>query len=204
VSSPGRPLESEEEAAAAGALPRWLAALFVVIPAIAIAYALFLPNGPNCGDAGSLAIDPVTGIAVNCDGSAFGSDEVDLFSLGADTYAGVGCTACHGANGGGVATFPAFTNGALLATFPQDSCSAQIEWISLGSLGWPDSTYGANDTPVGGSGAVMPSFVDVLSPEEIAAVAIYERVAFGGQDLDAALADCGASSADGGATASGE
>ena len=90
VSSPGRVLESEEAAAAAGALPRWWAAFFVVIPAIAIAYALFLPNGPNCGDAGSLAIDPVTGLAVNCDGSAFGSDEVDLFSLGAETYTGVG------------------------------------------------------------------------------------------------------------------
>ena len=186
------PLESMEEAAAAGALPRWLAALFVFVPAFAIAYALFLPNGPSCGDAGSLAVDPVTGLAVNCDGSAFGSEVVDLFSLGADTYTGAGCTACHGPNGGGVATFPALTGGALLSSFPPDSCSVQIEWISLGTVGWPDSTYGADAKPVGGSGAVMPGFAASLSAEELAAVAVYERVAFGGQDLAAAEIDCGA------------
>ncbi len=184
------PLESEQEAVAAGALPRWLAALFVFVPAFAIAYALFLPNGPNCGDAGSLAVDPVTGLAVNCDGSAFGSGTVDLFALGAEVYDGIGCTACHGPAGGGVASFPAFTGGALLTTFPQDSCSAQIEWIGLGTLDWPDSTYGANAKPVGGSGAVMPGFAGVLSSQEIAAVALYERVAFGGQDLEAAITDC--------------
>ena len=62
---------------AGGALPRWLAALFVLIPAFAIGYALFLPNGPNCGDAGSLAIDPVTGLAVNCDGSELPADTAE-------------------------------------------------------------------------------------------------------------------------------
>jgi len=198
------PFEPEEEAAAAGAVPRWLAALFVFVPIFAIAYALFLPNGPNCGDAGSLAVDPVTGLAVNCDGSDFGSDFVDLFSLGAEIYEGVGCAACHGPNGGGIATFPAFTGGALLTTFPQDSCSAQIEWISLGTASWPDPTYGANDKLVGGSGAIMPSFAATLSPQEMAAVALYERVAFGGQDLELALVDCGGAPAQVDAAASGE
>jgi mono/diheme cytochrome c family protein len=188
---PPDPFESEEEAMAGGALPRWLAALFVLVPVFAIGYALFLPNGPNCGDAGSLAIDPVTGLAVNCDGSEFGVEFVDLFSLGAEIYRGAGCTACHGPNGGGIATFPAFTEGALLSTFPQDSCSTQVEWIALGTTGWPESTYGANEKPVGGSGAVMPGFESSLSSEEMAAVALYERVAFGGQELDAALLDCG-------------
>jgi len=196
--------EPEEEAAAAGAVPRWLAALFVFVPIFAIAYALFLPNGPNCGDAGSLAVDPVTGLAVNCDGSDFGSDFVDVFSLGTEIYEGVGCAACHGPNGGGIATFPAFTGGALLTTFPQDSCSAQIEWISLGTASWPDLTYGANDKPVGGSGAIMPSFAATLSPQEMAAVALYERVAFGGQDLELALVDCGGAPAQVDAAASGE
>ena len=188
------PFESEEEAMAGGALPRWLAALFVLIPAFAIGYALFLPNGPNCGDAGSLAIDPVTGLAVNCDGSEFGSEFLDLFALGAEVYDSAGCTACHGPNGGGIATFPAFTDGALLATFPQDSCSAQVEWIALGTTGWPESTYGANEKPVGGSGAVMPGFGSSLSSQEMAAVALYERVAFGGQELEDALVDCGGES----------
>ena len=188
------PFESKEEAMAGGALPRWLAALFVLIPAFAIGYALFLPNGPNCGDAGSLAIDPVTGLAVNCDGSEFGSEFLDLFALGAEVYDSAGCTACHGPNGGGIATFPAFTDGALLATFPQDSCSAQVEWIALGTTGWPESTYGANEKPVGGSGAVMPGFGSSLSSQEMAAVALYERVAFGGQELEDALLDCGGES----------
>jgi len=191
-------LESEAAAAAAGALPRWMAALFVVIPAFALAYALFLPNGPNCGDAASLAVDPVTGLAVNCDGSEFGSELVDLFTLGSETYAGAGCVACHGPTGGGVATFPAFTGGGLLATFPEGSCSDQLEWISLATAGWPEATYGATAKPVGGSGA-MPGFAAALSAQEIAAVAIYERVSFGGQDLDAALADCGGSPTDGAA-----
>ncbi len=188
--------ESEEEATAGGAIPRWLVALFVLVPVFAIGYALFLPNGPNCGDAGSLAIDPVIGLAVNCDGSEFGSELLDLFSLGAEIYNGAGCTACHGPNGGGNATFPAFIDGALLATFPQDSCSAQVEWIGLGTTGWPESTYGANEKPVGGSGAVMPGFGSSLSSQEIAAVALYERVAFGGQGLDEALVDCGGETTD--------
>ncbi len=187
-----------------GAFPRWLAALFVFVPMFAIAYALFLPNGPNCGDAGSLEVDPVSGLAVNCDGSEFGSGIVDFFALGAEVYDGIGCTACHGPNGGGVATFPAFTGGALLATFPEDSCAEQIDWISLGTAEWPDPTYGANAKPVGGSGAVMPGFGASLSTEEIAAVALYERVAFGGQDLDAALVDCGGSPVEGDTAASGE
>ena len=191
-------LESEAAAEAAGALPRWMAALFVVIPAFALAYALFLPNGPNCGDAASLAVDPVTGLAVNCDGSAFGSELVDLFTLGSETYQGAGCVACHGPSGGGVATFPAFTGGGLLSTFPEGSCSIQLEWIALATGGWPAATYGATAKPVGGAGT-MPGFAAALSAQEIAAVAIYERVAFGGQDLDAALADCGGSPADGAA-----
>ncbi len=202
-SEPPDPFESEEEARAGGALPRWLAALFVLVPVFAIGYALFLPNGPNCGDAGSLAIDPVTGLAVNCDGSEFGAEFVDLFSLGAEIYDGAGCTACHGPNGGGIATFPAFTEGALLSTFPQDSCSTQVEWIALGTTGWPESTYGANEKPVGGSGAVMPGFESSLSSEEMAAVALYERVAFGGQQLEDALLDCGGES-EAGAAALGE
>ena len=99
--------------------------------------------------------------------------------------------ACHGPGGGGVANFPAFTGGALLSTFPEGQCAAQIEWIALGTAGWPDPTYGATEKPVGGSGAVMPGFAGSLSEQEIAAVALYERVAFGGQELAAALVDCG-------------
>ena len=37
----------------------------------------------------------------------------------------------------------------------------------------------------------MPGYEGSLTPEEIAAVSLYERVAFGGQPLDEAQIDCG-------------
>ena len=182
----------------AGAIPRWLAALFVAVPLFALAYLAFLPNGPSCGDAGRLAVDPVSGEMVNCDGSAIGGEvEVDFYALGEVVYTTKGaCFACHGPGGAGAGTFPAFTGGALLTTFPEGSCATQQEWIGLGTAGWPEATYGATNKPVGGSGAVMPSFAVSLTAEEIHAVAVFERVAFGGQDLEAAKTDCGGNAAE--------
>lgn len=173
-----------------GAIPRWLASLFVIVPIFALAYIAFLPNGPNCGDAGRLAIDPVSGEVVNCDGSAFGSEDVDFFALGQQIYDSIGCAACHGSGGAGQGSFPAFTGGALLATFPEGACLDQVEWVRLGTAGWPDPTYGAPGKPVGGSGAVMPGFGFALDATELAAVSLYERVAFGGEALATAQADC--------------
>jgi hypothetical protein len=37
----------------------------------------------------------------------------------------------------------------------------------------------------------MPSYQDVLTPEQIASVVLYERVQFGGESLEVAEADCG-------------
>jgi mono/diheme cytochrome c family protein len=129
----------------------------------------------------------VSGEAVNCDGSAYGTVVVDFFADGAAIY--TQCAACHAADGSGGAG-PAFSGGALLSTFPAGSCLDQTEWISLGTAGWPDATYGATDKPVGGFGA-MPGFAASLTEEQIAEVALYERVQFGGQDLAEAEADCG-------------
>jgi len=170
-------------------IPRWLAAVFVIVPAFAVMYALFLPNGPSCGDAGRLAVDPVTGVAVNCDGSEYGVEVVDFFAVGQEVYAQ--CSSCHGANGGGGGNFPAFVDGALLTVFPEGACENHVEWVRVGTAGWPDPTYGANAKPVGGSGAVMPGFGSAISEEELRAVVLYERVRFGGLALDATLADCG-------------
>ena len=181
--------EPAEDLVSTGSIPRWLVALFIIVPVFAIAYALFLPNGPNCGDGGRLAVDPVTGLAVNCDGSEYGVEVIDFFSIGEDTYAS--CTSCHGASGGGSGNFPAFTEGALLATFPTGQCSSQVEWIGLGTRGWPDATYGDTEKMVGGSGAVMPSFGGVLTDIELQAVAFYERVTFGNEDFETAFTDCG-------------
>jgi mono/diheme cytochrome c family protein len=184
-------VEAPAELEPAGALrgvPRWLAAAFVVLPSIALLYVLVLPSGPQCGSSGALAIDPATGVAVNCDGSEYGSDASDVFSIGESLYTSSGCAGCHGAGGGG-GVGPAFTNGAVLATF--SACTDHIEWVAIGTQAWPDATYGDTDKPAGGGG-VMPGYENDLSIEEIAAVVLYERVAFGGEDRTVAEAGCAA------------
>lgn len=178
-----------EPVAAAPVFPRWLAAAFVVLPLIAVMYAIILPSGPECGASGQLEVDPATGLAVNCDGTPFGAAMASFFAIG-ETVFEERCVACHSADGsGGVG--PAFVGGAILTTFPQDQCSDHVTWVELGSSGWPEATYGANQKPVGGSGAAMPGFGGVLTPEELQAVALYERVQFGEQPLAEAEADCG-------------
>jgi len=177
----------EDLAQTRGKYPIWLAAAFVLIPLLAVAYILISPNGPDCGSGGQLGIDAVTGEAVNCDGSEYGVVAVDNLAAGGALYQQ--CVACHSDNGsGGVG--PAFTAGAILVTFPAGSCSDHIAWVSVGTGGWPESTYGATNKPVGGVG-LMPAFDTSLTEEQIAQVALYERVAFGGQDLVDAEADCG-------------
>ncbi len=173
------------------AVPTWLVAVFIIIPAIAVAYAAFVPNGPDCGGAGQLAVDPVTGEAATCDGNPYGLEIMNFFSIGETVYL-ENCTACHGIEGGG-GTGPAFTGGEVLATFPVGQCLDHVLWVGLGTNQWPEPTYGAPGKPVGGSGAVMPGFEGDLSPEELAAVVLYERVAFGGQPVSDAEVECGLS-----------
>lgn len=173
--------------------PVWLAATFVFIPLLAVLYIMTVPNGPHCGSAGQLAIDPVTGVAVNCDGTPYGLDVVNNFTAGEALFV-ANCSVCHGAGGGG-GSGPALAGGSVLVTFPQGACTDHRTWVTLGTAGWGaeiGNTYGANGKTVGGFG-VMPGFgsgAQALSEVEIAQVAIYERVAFGEQDLAAAEADC--------------
>ncbi|MDQ3781872.1 MAG: c-type cytochrome [Actinomycetota bacterium] len=170
--------------------PRWLAAAFLVIPTIAVLYALLAPDGPGCGTSGQLAIDPVTGEAANCDGSAPGEESTDFFTLGGEVYT-ARCAVCHGANGGG-GVGPPLAGEAVVATFPGGSCATDdghIAWVALGTGGWPDPTYGAIAKPVGGAG-VMPAFGELLSEEELGAVVLYERVNFGGMALAEVETDC--------------
>ena len=77
----------------------------------------------------------------------------------------------------------------MVATFPD--CEEQQRWITLGSKQWQEEvgdTYGATDKEIT---AVMPSFRTVLTLEEIAQVAAYQRLQFGGASLEEVLADCG-------------
>jgi hypothetical protein len=178
--------------------PTWLAAAFVIIPLLAVTYILVSPNGPDCGTAGQLKVDPATGLAVNCDGSEYGGSSVDFFAQGAGIFAQ--CAACHGANGGG-GVGPAFTGGAVLATFP--ACTDHVVWVTLGTANFPDPTYGATNKPVGGGG-LMPGYEGALTEEQIASVSLYERVAFGGQPLEEAEIDCGLVEGEGDGTEGGD
>ncbi len=172
-----------------GRYPAWLAASLVVIPLVAVLYVLIVPNQPSCGSAGQVGVDPATGLHANCDGSPYGERGAGNVLAGGEIFA-ASCAVCHGDAGQGTGAGPAMAGGAVLETFPEGSCATHIEWVSLGSLGWPDQTYGAQGKPVQGFG-VMPPFAATLSEEEIAQVALYERVAFGGEDEAVGETDCG-------------
>jgi mono/diheme cytochrome c family protein len=92
-------------------------------------------------------------------------------ALGQEEYAG--CSACHGASGGGVSG-PALTG--VLETWPD--YRDHMLWVRLGSDGWPTDVYGATDKPKKGG---MPAHPD-LSDEQLAQVVLYERVTFGKLD----------------------
>lgn len=176
-------------------MPSWLTSLFVVLPLAAVLYLLQFSSGSECGAAGQLAVDPRTGEVANCDGSPFegrgtAGGTANFLAVGQTLYADtqVACSGCHGSNGeGGVG--PAFTGGAVLATFP--SCAEHVQWVQLGSSGWQAQVgpeYGAAGTLSRGG---MPGFANDLSDEELRSVVVFERVRFGGADLDEALVDCG-------------
>ena len=126
----------------------------------------------------------------NCDGSEFTGRAEDT----AGNFLAVGealfetCAGCHGANGeGGVG--PTFAT--VLSTF--SSCADHIEWVTLATGGFQEAgraTYGDLAKSVGGGG-FMPGFATSNTPEEIASVVVFERIRFGGADLDETLIECG-------------
>ena len=180
------------------AIPKWLATVFFVVPVIAL-FALGGSATGTCGEATELETNIISGEIVNCDGSPFegssvGGGGTNFIALGESLYqggevSGVNCAGCHGAGGGGGAG-PAL-NG-VLTVF--SSCADHSEWIALGTGGLQaagESTYGDTNKPLGGFGAPMPGFQGSLSAEQIAAVAAFERVRYGGQSPEEALVDCG-------------
>jgi hypothetical protein len=91
----------------------------------------------------------------------------------------------------------------VLNTFGQ--CADHIEWVRLGSAGFQAAgrnSYGDLGKAIGGG---MPGFPN-LSDEEIAAVIAFERIRFGGGNVDEVLTNCGlveAAPAEGDAPATG-
>jgi cytochrome c553 len=174
------------------AIPRWLAAVMLIIPAFAL-FALGGSATGECGEATELRTDVLTGDVVNCDGSEFtgsgaGGGGVDFIAQGQAIFDAPGsCAGCHGADGGGSGSIPALTG--VLTTF--GACGDHVEWVGLGSSGFQaagETTYGDPNKPINGG---MPGFATSLSEEQIAAVAAFERVRFGGADPAETLTDCG-------------
>jgi mono/diheme cytochrome c family protein len=129
-----------------------------------------------------LLVVALAAVLAACSGQASADD--DPLVMGREVYGRV-CSACHGPTGEGGAG-PALVG--ILETFP--TCEQHILWVELGSNRWKDEvgpTYGATDKEVSG---VMPSFQGSLTADEIAQVAAYERVRFGGADGEQAVAQC--------------
>ena len=116
-----------------------------------------------------------------------GEDSSAPLDVGKSVYADT-CSVCHGARGeGGVGK----ALDQVAVTFP--TCAEQIKWIELGSDGWKEQigpTYGTQDKEIEGA---MPGQFGLLLPDQIAAVAAFERASYGGVVEAEALADCGLS-----------
>lgn len=172
-------------------IPAWLGALLLIVPAFGLIY-LAMGASADCGTGTELRVDRVGGELTNCDGSPFegraaAGGGADFIAAGEAIFPT--CAGCHGAQGQGQGTFPALTG--VLTTF--GACPAHIEWVTLGSAGFPDGHGDTNKPTAGG----MPAFGASLSAEQIASVAAFERVRFGGANPDEVLADCGLVEAEG-------
>lgn len=172
-------------------LPRWLAALFLIIPVIGLLYLAGNSARAGCVEGGvQLAVNRLDSTVVNCDGSEFTGRAVDttgnILAVGEAVFET--CAGCHGANGeGGVG--PALAT--VLTTF--SSCPDHIEWVTLATGGFQEAgidTYGDLAATVGGGG-FMPGFATSNTADEIAAVVAFERIRFGGADPDQTLIECG-------------
>lgn len=122
---------------------------------------------------------------------ACGQDGLTVEPLGQDLEAGREvfsrvCATCHGGNGqGGV--------GPAMATVTEtfSACADHMKWVTIGSerhKAEVGPAYGDTGKEVTG---IMPEFESVLTAEEIAQVAAFERTQFGGAETEATLADCG-------------
>lgn len=109
-----------------------------------------------------------------------------LFVESAELYTGAGgCAGCHGAGGGGGMGY-AFTDGELIATFPEPIDT--MVHIARGSgaingeqYGDPDRSGGAR---VAGQRGNMPAYEGSLSVEQLEAIVFHERIALAGEALD--------------------
>jgi len=137
-------------------IPFWAVPVLALLPLWGVVYALTL--------------DPPT------------PTEPGPLDLGAETYAGKGCSGCHGAGGAGAGAVPG------LAATPEDFAvpGDMVSWLALGSPGYQAlgiEEY-APGKPVAGG---MPGWADSLTAEELMSVVLHERTEYGGETFDIAV-----------------
>lgn len=132
-------------------IPFWAVPVLVALPLWAVVYALTL--------------DPAT------------PTEPGPLELGAETYAGKGCSGCHGAGGAGAGAVPSLADVVTNFERPVD----MITWVALGSDGYRAAGIDeyAPGKPVNGG---MPPWADSLTAEELMAVVLHERIEYGGEE----------------------
>ena len=153
--------------------PRWLVAIYAILPVFALSYVVIYTTGPRCGQGGALRVSEKDGRVVRCDGTALGPQTTPNVSRGQVVYQSIAnCAQCHLANGagqdaGGVGR-PLYDKGTLLEDFPD--LASQVEFVKGGSAKFP--IYGAKNRKAQG---VMPSFGTQLSDFDLVSAVMYER-----------------------------
>lgn len=132
-----------------------------------------------------LALLPLWGILYVASVQPPPAGDNDPLVVGKAAYTSLGCSGCHGADGGG-GTGAKLSGGEVLKTFADPL--SMVYWIHNGAQGGarPDGTYGDLTRPGGPHNvstlpAAMPPFADV-PPEEMAALIIYIREGLSGGD----------------------
>lgn len=141
---------SDTRSADASRMPRWTLPVVVGLPLWAFFYAFaFSPPRPH--------------------------QPSDPLVVGQQLYLSKGCSGCHGLHGeGGLG--PRLAGGQAALTFPD--IAAQVAWIQTGSGPYAGQRYGDPNRPGGQHGpakGLMQGFKDTMTPQEIEAVARYER-----------------------------
>jgi len=114
------------------------------------------------------------------------SSEPTQLAAGVEVYGG--CSACHGAAGGGGLGRP-LNNGEVLKTFP--TIEGQLEMVWLGSESYLPGTYGdparegGAHAPGSYNGSYMPAFKDSLTQTELLEVVRHERETISGEEVPA-------------------
>ncbi len=110
--------------------------------------------------------------------------EDPLVEEAAEIYTAAGCSACHGAAGGGGIGYQ-LSDGEVLETFPE--AIDMIVHVARGSSAINGEVYGAEradgNQRISGQRGNMPAQLDALSLEELELVIYHERVNLGGEDV---------------------